>query len=186
MIDRCAKLADRGIERIAPTPKNIARLLAEKEEAFELAKQGMAATDDLRGKVDPRHMTGLRTSFLLMRELARVYRPELEALLRYFQWEATMSEVDRERLRVPILDAVERTRTAVSEAQANLSAVDARKLCEDLGMNWRAFKSNKGLYSQNRDVTRMDQNIALPYALSLVDDIEQHMQYVPASVFGYY
>lgn len=32
----------------------------------------------------------------------------------------------------------------------------------------------------------MDKNLALPYALQLADDIERQMNYVPASVFGYY
>ena len=79
-----------------------------------------------------------------------------------------------------------RTRAAVKEAEGHLSAVNAREMCENLGMDWRAFKSNKGLFSQDLAVTAMDKNLALPYALQLADDIEKQMDYVPASVFGYY
>jgi hypothetical protein len=186
MIDRCAKHTQGGMERVAPTPENIARLIAEKEEAFQLAEQALLAVNRLRGKVAPRHMEGLRQSFLLARELARVFRPEIEALMRYFQWEATLSEVDRERLRRPILEAAARLRAAVAEAQANLADLDARQMCENLGMDWAGFKSNKGLYSHDPAVTRMDLNISLPYAIDLATDIEERMQYVPASVFGYY
>jgi hypothetical protein len=186
LIDRCAKHADRGLERVAPTPENIARLVAEKEEAFQLAEDGIRAVTALRGKVAPRYQEALRQSFLVFRELARVYRPLLEGLLRYFQFEATLSEVDRERLRRPILDAVARLRAAVAEAQANLGTIDAKQLCEQLGMSWVAFNSNKGLYSQDQSVTRMDQKLALPYALRFADDLEERMSYVPASVFGYY
>ena len=72
--------------------------MAEKEEAFQLAEDGIRAVTALRGKVAPRYQEALRQSFLLLRELARVYRPLLEGLLRYFQFEATLSEVDREHL----------------------------------------------------------------------------------------
>ena len=186
MMDRSAKLADRGVERIAPTPANIARFAGEKEEAFQLAGQALIKVDELRGKIAPRHLEGLRDSFVLARELARVMRPEFDAFIRFLQWEGTLSEVERERLRRPVLDAVARTRAAVKEAQANLSAIDARRMCENLGMDWTTFKSNKGLYSADPAVTAMDKNIALPYALKLVNEIEKRMQYVPASVFGYY
>jgi hypothetical protein len=186
MMDRSAKMADQGLERVKPTPENIAKLIAEKEEALQLAQQGLMLVDQARGKLSPRHHDGLRASFLLARELTRVYRPELEALMLYFQWETTLSEVDREQLRRPVLEAVARTRGAVKIAQDNLGALDAKKMCEDLGMDWAAFKSNKGLYSRDPAVTRMDQNLALPYVLELADDIEKKMDYVPASVFGYY
>jgi hypothetical protein len=186
MMDRSAKMADRGLERMAPTPENIARLIAEKDEAFQLAQQGLMLVDQARGKLSPRHLEGMRASFMLARELTRIYRPELEALMLYFQWQGTLSEVDRERLRAPVLSAVERTRAAVKEAGKNLSAINAREMCENLGMDWRAFKSNKGLFSQDLAVTAMDKNLALPYALQLMDDIEKQMDYVPASVFGYY
>jgi hypothetical protein len=186
MMDRSAKMADRGLERMAPTPANIARLIAEKDEAFQLAQQGLMLVDKARGKLSPKHLDGLRASFTLARELTRVYRPELEALMLYFQWEGTLSEVDRERLRAPVLAAVARMRAAVKEAEKNLSAIDAREMCENLGMDWRSFKSNKGLFSQDLAVTAMDKNLALPYALQLADDIEKQMNYVPASVFGYY
>jgi hypothetical protein len=185
-IDRCAKHSDRGLERVAPTPENIARLVAEKEEAFLLAEDGIRKTTALRGKVAPRYQEALRQSFLMFRELARIYRPLLEGLLRYFQFEHTLSEVDREALRRPILDAVARLRAAVAEAQTNLATIDAKQLCEQLGMSWVAFNSNKGLYSQDLGVTRMDQKLALPYALQFADDLEQRLDYVPASVFGYY
>jgi hypothetical protein len=59
-------------------------------------------------------------------------------------------------------------------------------MCENLGMDWSAFKSNKGLYSQDPTVTSMDRNIALPYALEFAADIEKSMNHEPASVFGYY
>jgi len=186
MMDRSAKMADHGLDRARPTPENIAKLIAEKEEAFQLAEQGLMLVDQARGKLSPRHHDGLRASFLLARELTRIYRPELEALMLYFQWETTLSEVDREQLRRPVLDAVARTRTAVKIAQDNLATLDAKKMCEDLGMDWLAFKSNKGLYSRDPAVTRMDQNLSLPYVLELADDIEKKMDYVPASVFGYY
>jgi hypothetical protein len=186
LVDRCAKHADRGLERVAPTPENIARLVAEKEEAFQLAEDGVRAVTGLRGKVAPRYQEALRQSFLLFRELARVYRPLLEGLLRYFQFERTLSEVDRERLRRPILDAVARLRAAVAAAQTNLATIDARELCAQLGMSWVAFNSNKGLYSQDLSVTRMDLKLALPYALQFAADLEARMSYVPASVFGYY
>ena len=187
MMDRCARHSVNGFERVAPEPENMARLLAEKEEAFLLAGEGMRLVDErLRGKIAPRYQAGLRDSFLLARELARVYRPLLEALLRTFHWERTLSEVDRERQRRPILESVACLREAVAQAQANLAALDARQHCERLGMDWTAFNSNKGLYSQDPSVTRIDQKIALPYALQFADDVEQRMQYVPASVFGYY
>jgi len=186
MMDRSAKMAERGLERMAPTPANIARLVAEKDEAFQLAQQGLMLVDKARGTLSPRHLEGLRASFSLARELTRIYRPELEALMLYFQWEGTLSEVDRERLRAPVLAAVARTRAAVQEAEKNLSAINARDMCENLGMDWPAFKSNKGLFSQDLAVTAMDKNLALPYALQLADDIEKQMNYVPASVFGYY
>lgn len=186
MMDRSAKMADRGLERMAPTPANIARLIAEKDEAFQLAHQGLMLVDQARGKLSPRHVEGMRASFTLARELTRIYRPELEALMLYFQWQGTLSEVDRERLRAPVLSAVARTREAVKEAEKNLSAINAREMCDNLGMDWRAFKSNKGLFSQDLAVTDMDKNLALPYALQLMDDIEKQMDYVPASVFGYY
>jgi hypothetical protein len=186
LIDRCAKHADRGLERVAPTPENIARLVAEKEEAFQLAEDGVRTVTSLRGKVAPRYQEALRQSFVLFRELARVYRPLLEGLLRYFQFERTLSEVDRERLRRPILDSVARLRAAAAEAQTNLATIDARELCAQLGMSWVAFNSNKGLYSQDPGVTRMDRKLALPYALQFADDLEARMSYTPASVFGYY
>jgi hypothetical protein len=186
MMDRSAKMADRGLERMAPTPANIARLIAEKDEAFQLARQGLMLVDQARGKLSPRHLEALRASFTLARELTRIYRPELEALMLYFQWQGTLSDVDRERLRTPVLSAVARTRIAVKEAEKTLSAINAREMCENLGMDWRAFKSNKGLFSQDLAVTAMDKNLALPYALQLMDDIEKQMDYVPASVFGYY
>jgi hypothetical protein len=186
MMDRSAKMADRGLERMAPTPVNIARLIAEKDEAFQLARQGLMLVDQARGKLSPRHLEGLRASFTLARELTRIYRPELEALMLYFQWQGTLSDVDRERLRTPVLSAVARTRIAVKEAEKNLSAINGREMCDNLGMDWRAFKSNKGLFSQDLAVTAMDKNLALPYALQLMDDIEKQMDYVPASVFGYY
>ena len=94
--------------------------------------------------------------------------------------------MDRERLRRPILDAAARTRLAVGEAQRRMSGLDARELCENLGMDWYAFNTNKGLYSQDPAVTPMDQKLALPYALQFAEDVEQRMQYLPASVFGYY
>lgn len=185
-IDRSAKMADRGLERVAPTPANIARLIAEKEEAFQLAERGLALVEHARGRISQRHLDGLKASFTLARELARIYRPELEALMLYFQFESTLSEVDRERLRGPVLNAAGRLGAAVKEAERNLSQVDARQMCEDLGMDWRAFKSNKGLFSQDPTVTALDKNLALPYALQFADDIEKLMDYVPASVFGYY
>ena len=185
-MDRSAKLADHGMERIAPTAENIARFVGEKNDAFELADQGLRKVDELRGKIPPRQLEGLRDSFLLARELARVNRPEFEAFIKYLQWEGTLSEVDRERLRRPLLDAVARTRTAVKDAQANLATIDAKRMCEDLGMDWVTYKSNKGLFSADPAVTAMDKNIALPYALKMVGEIEERMNYVPASVFGYY
>lgn len=186
MFDRSAKLADRGMERIAPTPENIARLVGEKEEAYQLAGQALHQVDQLRGKIPPERLEGLRDSFLLARELARVYRPELELILRYFEWEGTLSDVDRERMRRPILNAAAATRAAVKEAQVNLSAIDAKRMCQDLEMDWTTFKTNKGLYSADPKVTSMDQNLSLPYVLKLANEIETKMQYEPASVFGYY
>jgi hypothetical protein len=186
LLDRSAKLADGGVERIAPTPENIARLIAEKEEAFQLGEQGLRRVEQARGKLSPRLVEGMRESLLLARELTRIYRPELEALMLYFQFERTLSEVDRERLRKPILESTARLRAAVKEAQGNLASIDARRMCENLGMDYAAFKSNKGLYSQDRSVTQMDKNLALPYALEFAADIEKRMQYEPASVFGYY
>ena len=186
MMDRSAKLADHGMERIAPTASNIARMMGEKEEAFQLAEQGVMKVDELRGKISPAQLQGLRASFILATELARVYRPELEVIMRYLQWEGTLSDVDRERLRKPLLDAVAQTRSAVKTAQMNLATIDARKMCQDLGLDWVTFKSNKGLYSADPSVTSMDRNLSLPYVLQLVDDVEKRMQYVPASVFGYY
>lgn len=186
MMDRSAKLADRGVERIAPTPANLARFLGEKEEAFQLADLAHTKVDELRGKVATRHLEGLRDSFLLARELARVLRPEFEAFMRYLQWEGTLSEVDRERLRRPLLEAVARTRAAVKDAQTHLARIDAKRMCENLGIDWVTFKSNKGLYSADPTVTAMDKNLSLPYVVKLVNEIEERMQYVPASVFGYY
>lgn len=74
----------------------------------------------------------------------------------------------------------------MKEAQAHLATIDARRLCENLGMDGVAYKANKGLYSPDPAVTSMDRNLALPYALKLVEDIEKRMHYPAASVFGYY
>ena len=89
-------------------------------------------------------------------------------------------------MRRPILDAVAATRAAVKEAQIHLATIDARRMCEDLEMDWATFKANKGLYSADPAVTSMDRNLSLPYVLKLADEIENRMQYQPASVFGYY
>ena len=42
-----------------------------------------------------------------------------------------------------------------------------------------AFNSNKGLYSQDLHVTRMDQKLALPYALRFADDLEEQDELRP-------
>ena len=64
MMDRSAKMADRGLERVAPSSANVARLIAEKEEAFQLAQQGLTLVEGARGTLSPRHVEGLRASFI--------------------------------------------------------------------------------------------------------------------------
>ena len=88
----------------------MSKIVAEKEEAVTECKRMIAILEDTMGHLKPEDYESLKTTLELELEVVKTWRWLAEAYFRYEVFEATPSEVDRERMRDQIVKTVESCR----------------------------------------------------------------------------
>jgi hypothetical protein len=116
-VDNSARCMADGVSRIEPTPENIEKIIAEKEEAVQLMRRLREQLAALEGRLEPRYYQMLDRVFKRSQLIVNIYRPLTEALWRYMLWERTISEFQRDAMRPTILAAIDRTEEAINEAE---------------------------------------------------------------------
>jgi hypothetical protein len=117
LFDLSAFMIEGAVERLQPTPENIAAILSEKDEAIA----DCARMLDLYGEVKPmlpeEMAEKLGQIMQRMERVTAVMRPLTEAIWTYFQWERDWSIRGRDLLRPRILDLLKTCEGLLDESE---------------------------------------------------------------------
>jgi hypothetical protein len=181
--DRGAKMTEGGLERIAPTPENLRRAIAEKDAAIALLGAILRRIERLRPGLPAAHHRALELSFGLMYELALVYRELAELFLRYLRWAATLSEVDRELQRRDIAPLVGRLRTATARLRERVPALWRPELFEALGTDRALWERPESFIWGTLD---FENGFPFDCLERIADDLDRAVDVEAASLWGYF
>jgi hypothetical protein len=183
VVDRGAVMTEQGMERIAATPENIARLVREKDEAIALNAAILRRIERLRPDLPEQHYVALKLSFGLMYELALVYRELTELFWRYLRWEGTPSEIEREFQRQDILPVLDRFRAAAARLRERVPGL----WCRDL---FRALGTDPSLWVRPESFVwgAIDFENGFPHDCleRIANDLDRELNVEAASLWGYF
>jgi len=189
VFDRSAKSVDGGLERLEPTPGNIRRILAEKDQAVFLSEDILRRTAALQGRLPEQDFQALAQSLHLQHEMTLMYRQLAEVFWRYLRWEHTLSEVDREFQRQDLTTALERFGTIVARARLEVPKYYNAHLFRSLGTApavWAAIDRSLGMEPAATAELALDQTFPFDYLDRIGSDIEKRINVEPGSLWGYY
>jgi hypothetical protein len=148
MVDLSAQMIEGGLERLEPTPENIAAIIAEKDEAVGVCWRMIEIFDEVAPMLDNDVRSRLETILQRMRRIAVVMRAFTEAAFTYFAYERCFSVRERDGMRPVILDMLKKCEEEIDKSQqmsierAEIESffgitkiVDferARKMCEEI------------------------------------------------------
>lgn len=117
MIDLSAQMIEGGMQRLEPTPENIAVIVAEKEEAIEICAAMVEKFEDIADELPEEMRAKLTAIFLRTSQICAVMRYLTEAIFNYFRYERCFSVRERDLMRPRILEMVNRCEEEINLAQ---------------------------------------------------------------------